>query len=221
MKNLALIFIASLALFSCSEDEKITPKDYGTYTFEADMAYDSDSESETYRVYTQQTYFAFGTEETVATGTYNTDSWVDFNLMEDGISVSPVESWNIVFTNYTTNLGTEAEPTPYAVTGVLTNNNVTVAKFEYTDSDVAETISEAFAAYSTSDVTNLEFSSEADAIGYNWKSYDSSTRLYTVHSNYFYIVKTSANEYYKLRFVSFYGSSTSERIITMEYALMQ
>ncbi len=225
MKKFLFLFAATsmvLGFTSCDEEESITPKDYGTYTFAADMAYDSDSESETYKVYTQQTYFAFGEDDAISTGTYAESSWVDFDLVEGtGVAATTVEGWDLVFTKYVANLGTADEPYSYSVCGVLSSSDLTVAEYEYTDSEDSETISEAFANLTTADITDFEFLSDADVIGYNWKSYDSSAKTYTVSTNMFYIVKTASDEYYKVRFISFYGESTSERIITMEYALMQ
>jgi len=52
-----------------------------------------------------------------------------------------------------------------------------------------------------------DFSSQRDAIGYEWKdvSVNTSTGLanYVVKPNYTYIIKTSGDKYFKFRFLSF------------------
>lgn len=217
------LFIAMLAFTfaSCDDDdEAIEVKDYNVKTFSADYNYTDES-------YMDQVYFSFTTEDSlVATYTNGTTGWTDFNIYSGSDSyniTTDVEGWDLVFTNYTANLGTTDSPYEHAVTGVLinTSENIEVASMEYTDSENSDTISTAFVALSLSDVSSLEYSADIDAIGYGWKTHDHSTHKYTVNPNYFYIVKLDSETYYKLRFISFYGSSTSERIATIQYQLMQ
>ncbi len=216
MKKYILLLIAAVVVFSsCDDEDSVEVKDYGLKTFSAEMNYDPEAAHGEVS-YKQQVFYALGDEEAIAIGTYGEDSWTDFNLVEDEISIN-VTGWDIVFTNYTVNLGTEDEPYAYKVTGVLIADGVEVALVEDTESD---DVSESFSNLSLSDVSGLEYSADMDVIGYSWKAYDSSTQLFKVNDNWFYILKIG-EETYKLRFVNFYGESTSERIIKIEYQLMQ
>lgn len=85
---------------------------------------------------------------------------------------------------------------------------------------VSTDLSAAFAALSLSDISGVSYSSDVDAIGYDWKTLDWSTFQYVVSDNWFYILEKGENTY-KLRFTSFYGNSTDERVMKIEYQLMQ
>jgi hypothetical protein len=164
----------------------------------------------------------------VGTATQGTSNWTNFYLISDSaqynITSNYVKSWDIVFTNYTTSVASSAgSSVAYKVTGALINtkNKIQVALMQYTNSARADSISSAFAKLKIADVSSLNYSSNVDAIGYNWKAIDMTTYTYTVSANNFYILKLNNGSYYKLRFVSFYGSSTSQRIAKIEYQLMQ
>lgn len=221
MKKLVLLMTMaiSLAFVSCDDDDDIVEvKDYDLKTFSANYNYTDGS-------YLDQIYFSF-TDSLIAKATYDTDDWTQFYLIPDSAATnytSDIQGWDVVFTNYTTNLGTDTEPFAHNVTGALINieEGIEVAFMEYMEYDNTDSISKAFVNLSLADVGSLDYSTESDAIGYTWKSLDHTTFTFTVSTNYFYIVKLNEEDYYKLRFVSFYGSTTSERIATIEYQLMQ
>lgn len=227
MKKVFLSLMVASVLFACNEDEKVTPKDYGMKTFSADLKYVSGTPYGEV-AYTQQTFFSFGNEEAVAVDTYGEDSWTEFNIFdsssEDYNATSDVQGWDLVFTHYTGNGGEEGEdPVIYGLTGVLHNkeNGISVAEFLYEDSAVEEDISQVFADLTLADVTALSYSQQVDAIGRDWKELDFNTYQYKVLSNKFYVVKHNNGNYYKIRIISFYGDSSSERIIKIEYQLLK
>lgn len=222
---LSAFALAIVTIFtSCEkEDSIVVEKDYGLKTFEADMEYVSGAAHGTVS-YTQQSYFKFGETDAVAVGNYGEDSWTDLNVYTESENyniTTPVSDWDIIFTYYTTpiNMGEIVE---YGVTGALINTTgmVEVALFDYSDSDTSTDISEAFASLSLTDVTALEYSTTIDFIGYGWKSVDMTTGIYTVDSSLFYIVKLASGDSYKMRFTGFHGDSSDERIVQIEYQLM-
>ena len=226
MKRILLSLVVAAGIFTaCDDDDEVVEvKDYGLKTFTADLAYDASIEHDEGTNYTQQTYFAFGEETAVSTALVSDSlSWTEFNIIEDTTAynvTSDVENWDLVFTHYTTRI--MMGPTDYldyGVTGTLLNleENLQVAMIEDT---VSTDLSAAFADLALVDVADLEYSPDVDVIGYNWKSLDFETYLYTVSDNWFYIIRKQ-DDTYKLRFTSFYGSSTDERQIKMEYQLMQ
>ncbi len=222
-----LVFILAVGLFSaCSkDDEKVEVKDYNLKTFEADLAYDAAAEHGTVQ-YTRQTYFSFNSATPVETGTYGTDTWTDFFLVPDtsAYNVSTdVQDWDLLLSFYTEALDDEGTIIPYGVVGVLINTgeNIKVGKIEYTGSEDPTAIADAFAALTPGDVGSLGYSGDINAIGHTWKSFSLSQMVYTVNSNWFYIVKLGNGDVYKLRFTGFYGTSTSQRVIKFEYQLMQ
>lgn len=106
------------------------------------------------------------------------------------------ETWDIEFTQYKTII-TKNTPVPilYQVKGVFSNpNKVSVAidstkKFEEIDASF---------------IPFLKFSTDRDAIGYEWKSYDIQKGLYTVNQKITYIIMDTEGHVYKLRFLDFY-----------------
>ncbi len=232
MKQSILALTVAAALFSaCSDDDEIVEvKDYGLKTFEADLKYTSIPDPNGGRpttTYAQQTYFAFGKEEAIAVAEIGTENWTKFNVFSkdsaDYNISSDIEGWHLIFTNYTGNGANPGDdPVEYSLTGILHNaeTDIKVAEMEYTESTEANDVSQAFAALSLTDVASLSYSTEPETIGRDWKKLNS-TFQYDVLSNKFYFVKLSNEDIYKLRVISFYGETTSNRIIKIEYQLMQ
>lgn len=113
---------------------------------------------------------------------YNFFSFTTNSVVE---SIPADSQWDFVFTQYQTNLGT----TMYKVTGVLQGYATKVAK-------------------STDGTAPAEsnYSSQINTIGYDWKTFSSSSFTYTL-TNDKYFVKSSDGVIYKLWFTSFVGSS--------------
>lgn len=228
MKKLIFTLAIAVGIFtSCDEDEKIDVKDYDLKNFVADLGFDTDAAHGEVQ-YKVQTYFAFGNENAVATGDFGEASWTDFNLLEgdpDYNVSTDVDGWDVLFSTYTVGIydPDEDETVPYGVTGALINteNSIQVAMMEYTESEDEAVIAQAFADLTLTDISGLTFSSDMDAIGYDWKSFSLSEMMYTVKSNWFYAVRMSNGDTYKLRFKSFYGTSTDERVANFDYQLMQ
>ncbi len=115
------------------------------------------------------------------------------------VSVEPPKSdWDICFTQYIFYFH-EFE-TPYLVSGVLLNR-----------SDVQAYL------HDSKDYTNLafnevelsDFSSNLDAIGYDWKVFSGGT--YTIFNELTYIISSTEGFYYKLRFIDFHDENSGER----------
>ncbi len=132
-----------------------------------------------------------------------------YSFVGDSIKqTEPVESdWDLIFTQYTSMLYTiEGDAYPYLVTGVLQ---------QYDMVSVALDTSLVFEDISLSDTLLLNFSSNYDKIGYNWKELIGDVNTgdvsYEVRMNYNYIIKNRNSRFYKLRFVNFYNPSTGEK----------
>lgn len=105
------------------------------------------------------------------------------------------DQWSLHFTKYTTMLVTdEGENYPYLVTGVLLNPNGVLA--------VQDTIHD-FLDISRENVVELEFTSRADIIGYEWKYYNFDAGVYTIVPDMNYVIRDRDGFFYKLRFIDF------------------
>jgi len=145
------------------------------------------------------TAWSADTTATVANNSAFTTTFNFYSLDTNGVvTVAPVDAdWDMVFTKYTTNLGTTEEPTPYVVTGTLHNSAaVTVAETDQTGTGAA--VLPANAAYST----------DINTIGYDWKTLNAGFTYDIPANKTFYLKSTTGNSIYKLYFTSFAGSST-------------
>ncbi len=125
----------------------------------------------------------------------------------------PQYDWDLLFTQYTTLLFTDAgDPYPYLVTGVLANPaGVQVAKDTLND----------FSSINIEIAGQLFYSSKQDEIGYDWKDIvgDVSTGnvSYVIVPGINYIIRDWQGFYYKLRFIGFYNNTGEKGYPTFEY----
>ncbi|MEN8204356.1 MAG: HmuY family protein [Bacteroidota bacterium] len=105
------------------------------------------------------------------------------------------DQWSLHFTKYTTMLQTnEGEDYPYLVTGVLLNPNGAVA---------AQDTLHDFMDISREIVPDLEFTTRADVIGYEWKYYNFDAGVYTIVPDMNFVIRDRDGYFYKLRFIDF------------------
>lgn len=84
---------------------------------------------------------------------------------------------------------------PYLVLGCMLNNyNTKAVKFH----------SDNFAGITYEDALAKEYKSNVDVIGFDWKTYNFDTYLYTVNTSSVFIIKNQNNRYFKFRFLDFY-----------------
>ncbi len=124
----------------------------------------------------------------------------------------PKSDWDIKFTQYIHYFDffqeLQLEDEPYLVTGVVLNrHNVQVAEFFNKEYD----------QISFEDVSSLNFSSNIDAIGYDWKEFDFSQNNYTVLTTNIYIIKTTEGFFYKMRFLDFYNDQGDKGTPVFEF----
>jgi hypothetical protein len=124
------------------------------------------------------------------------------------------DNWDLLFTQYTTLLYTnEGDAYPYLVTGTLINMEGTSVAFDSTM---------VFNDVTLDDILYLDYSTNQDAIGYEWKELfgdiNGGDYYYKARSNYNYFIHSRKGYYYKLRFIGFYHPVTGEKgFPTFEY----
>lgn len=118
------------------------------------------------------------------------------------INEPPRNSWDLLFTQYTTLLYTDlGDPYPYLVTGVLLNPVFV---------EVAVDSITPFADIDFEMAQAMVFTRQADRIGYEWKIYDFTAGTYTVNSDKIYIIRDTKGFLYKLRFIGFYKFNSNK-----------
>lgn len=126
------------------------------------------------------------------------------------VPVAPVkEEWSLKISRYSTMLLTDGgENYPYLVTGVLLSPNGMSAAVDSSD----------FFSIELQDTLGLNFSTDLDIIGYDWKYYSFDNEMYTIVPDNNYIIKNHEGYFYKLRFIGFYDEFGVKGTITLEVA---
>jgi len=138
---------------------------------------------------------AWGEDKTavIANSSNQDNNYNYYSLQNDAEVVAEPAAidWDFVFTKYYTDVSDASGGTSkYNVTGVLSSDNITVAKA------------------TGDDTASLSYSEDINTIGYNWKSLNFETYTYDVDSDLKYYVKDADDIIYKLYFSAFGGTST-------------
>lgn len=141
------------------------------------------------------------TTDTIAKANYTGQNFGYYSLDNSAaLSREPLAAnWDIVFGQYYSS----AYNPPYAVTGVLQNNGVKVARAVIDPATVGN--------YAD---TNHSFAASISTIGFDWKTFNGQT--YTVNDSLVYFVKRTNNDIWKLVFTGFGGSTDGNFIFTKE-----
>ena len=121
--------------------------------------------------------------------------WLETMALEE---IEPVSTlWHLHFTQYTDyDLTDQGDTIPYSVRGVLINQTTTSVAYLQDDD---------FESITLQDVQSLDFSTDRNAIGYDWKFFSLDSGIYEVLPDQVYIIKEIGGSYYKMRFVDFYN----------------
>ena len=149
-------------------------------------------------------------DTTVVIGRDDNLDCIYYSFEKGVVDLAPLQdSWSLLFSRYTTMLQTDlGEDYPYLVTGVLLNPNGVAAALD--------TIHE-FSEIEISDTLDLELTSRADVIGYEWKYYNFDAGLYTIVPEFNYVIRDRDGFYYKLRFIDFYNDTGEKGFPLFEY----
>ena len=134
---------------------------------------------------------------------------VYYSFEEGIVNIAPLPNqWSLLFTKYTTMLVTdEGEDYPYLVVGVLLNPNGVAA--------ARDTIHD-FMDIEADSIRGLEYTTQADVIGYDWKYYDFDEGVYTIVPDMNYVIRDTDGFFYKLRFIDFYNDEGVKGYPTFE-----
>jgi len=138
----------------------------------------------------------------------NAYNFTFLSLDNNIVNIQPEkENWDLAFTQYT-HIFVGNPPTPYLVTGVLTNRN---------NVEVATVFDKEFTSITLADVDDYSFLKTINQIGYDWKEYSFNTSNYTVFTDKNYIIKSTEGKYFKLHFIDFYDDLGVKGTPTFEF----
>lgn len=109
----------------------------------------------------------------------------------------PKNDWDLLFTNHHHKF--DNLTLPFVLTQVLTNKHNGVK--------AAEANNNLFYSVVLKDTANNNFTDYWDEIGYDWKIRNSIDNSFTIDPNKYFLVKTVAGLYYKIKFIDFYNST--------------
>ncbi len=135
---------------------------------------------------------------------------VYYSFDEGTVDIAPLPGqWSLLFTRYTTMLVTdEGEDYPYLVVGVLLNPNEVLA--------ARDTIHD-FMDINADNIASLEYTTQSDVIGYEWKYYNFDMGVYTIVPDMNFVIRDRYGYFYKLRFVDFYSDEGVKGYPTFEF----
>lgn len=142
--------------------------------------------------------------KTQGTG-FNLYSLLTGNLMKE----PPSDTWEFRFTKFTYQFINP--PIAYLVTGLVLNPENTWAS-EYSVKPYDQ--------ITTSDTSMVEWSSQPDIIGYDWKTYSFDSGTFMVDSDRSWLIRNAQQFYYKIRFTGFYDENGNAGVPTFEYQLL-
>ncbi len=116
---------------------------------------------------------------------------------EEVVTSPDMDDWDLVFLKYETDV---QGGMMYPVLGALQHPDVMVAKNSTLEVD---------------DIDELDFSSDINTVGYDWKELDSSYQYVITLDNYFFLKDANAN-IYRFYFTSFDGASTGDFSLAYE-----
>ncbi|WP_222935943.1 T9SS type A sorting domain-containing protein [Neolewinella lacunae] len=123
----------------------------------------------------------------------------------DGVVDLEPERWDLLFTRYVTPLPDGENILDYTVTGVLQNQNVSVAKLSGVDPPTVA--APAASAYNDTLTT----------IGYDWKEFNLTTFQWSIPEDLVYFVR-NAETIFRVQFLDFEGSGTGISTLSVEVA---
>jgi hypothetical protein len=132
--------------------------------------------------------------------TYN-NVYFSFDKPKETLLIEPPKnSWDIAAGSYRSILYTDAGvATPYTVRGVTSNYPVV---------KTAKVRNPNFYTALAKDTTGLKFSNFRDAIGYDWKDYNSAdNNPYRIVPNLYYFIKTKSDKLIKLEFTGYINAN--------------
>lgn len=144
--------------------------------------------------------------QTITKSSYTGKNFVYADLTANTlIDREPVSSsWDLVFGRYTAMLMMPSA-TPYPVVGIAQNKGVTVAQVD----NVANPSS--YSNWSTA-----SYKTNITTIGHDWKTVNMSTSAWNIVNDTVYFVKDKLGDIWKVRPISFGGSSTGDFVFSKE-----
>ncbi|BDD00555.1 HmuY family protein [Persicobacter psychrovividus] len=139
------------------------------------------------------------------------DNYVHFSIEKDVTVSDAMPGWDIVLTNYHVQDVEMGPGSIYVVnaTGALINTTSMTKAVKITKEDAQEDFVP-FADMTLEQAEALSLQENVDAIGYDWKSVNTDTGLYTMVADTYYVIKTEQGKFYKLAFTSFYGEKGTD-----------
>lgn len=125
-------------------------------------------------------------------------NFVYFSILDNSvIDYEPdSDTWDLLFTVFKEKIPINGSYIDYEVMGILSNLNYTSGKVE--GKGPAEAC----------DCDAGAFVETANAIGWDWKTFDNNTQEYTITNNLSYFVKTSDGKIYQIYFTDYEGSKS-------------
>ena len=149
-------------------------------------------------------------------------TWFSFEESGEATIQPPSPSdYDLIITSYTGAVSDGAMSYIFELRGALTNRVTGVASYRYNPGEAED--DEYIEIFNNLTIDNIEieeYNAEADAIGYDWKSFSRATMSYEIDKSNMYFIRDNDGNHYKLRFTNYYDSNGEKGYISFTYALL-
>ncbi|GEM_PF-6638784 len=149
-------------------------------------------------------------------------SWFSFATKGEATVQPPSpDEYDFIITTYTGKVPDGEVTYVFELRGSLTNRDGSVSSHRYNPGNAEDDkFNDIFNNLTINDVEIVKYKHEADAIGYDWKSFSRATMSYKVDKSNMYFIRDNNGNHYKLRFTNYYSTNGGKGYILFTYVLL-
>ncbi len=140
---------------------------------------------------------------------------------EADVQLPSPDEYDLIVTTYTGETLDGTTTYIFELRGALINRTNSVTSYRYDPGEATDDeYIEIFNNLTKNDIDASKYSIEADAIGYDWKTFSRTSMSYEIDKSNMYFIKDNNNNHYKLRFTNYYNNSGEKGYISFTYSLL-
>ena len=149
-------------------------------------------------------------------------TWFSFETKGEATTQPPSpDGYDIIITTYTGEVSDGEASYIFELRGALTNISGSVDSYRHNPGEAEDDkYNKIFSNLTIDDIETEKYETDADAIGYDWKSFSRTSMSYEIDKSNMYFIRDNNNNHYKLRFTNYYNNSGEKGYISFTYALL-
>ncbi len=149
-------------------------------------------------------------------------TWFSFeNKREANVQPPSPDDYDLIITSFTGEVLDGTVSYIFELRGALTNKTNKVTSYRYDPGEATDNEHiEIFNNLTKNDIDVSKYNNDADAIGYDWKTFSRTSMSYEIDKSNMYFIKDNNSNHYKLRFTNYYNNSGEKGYISFTYSLL-